>query len=390
MATCSVITVGNTICSRIAHAEYNGICTYHRNIQLRKEEAAGPLEEGKCNFILSKKGAGRCKKDQVPDAVNGPGPCSYHRKIAQNRVDTDTAIRAQIVRRQEEMRVVEGGILTEMVALWANIDENVALVLTEITGRAIARTITWQARTRIRNAFAVVLLESKDIAMRGTFGHFIQQLDNMIVNRMIADRRRAEHQERMRRLQTLAGIAGDRQNIHTAVISTQTNQGLKVLFEQVVPPDQATLFEIVTAWRELKVAEINEIQSVLQDMAEWYTRSMCRAEGDFLYMRVLDHLWSLILHSEENTELVKRLYQECFEAKGMCCDGHINRLVNVMVGFHDAFNPPLSPKEILQNKMSAIAMRDGPLDDKIKEAMEVFEEVKLPEEERQVWLDSLA
>ena len=390
MATCSVITVGNTICSRIAHAEYNGICTYHRNIQLRREEAAGPLEEGKCNFILSKKGAGRCKKDQVPDAVNGPGPCSYHRKIAQNRVDTDTAIRAQIVRRQEEMRVVEGGILTEMVALWANIDENVALVLTEITGRAIARTITWQARTRIRNAFAVVLLESKDIAMRGTFGHFIQQLDNMIVNRMIADRRRAEHQERMRRLQTLAGIAGDRQNIHTAVISTQTNQGLKVLFEQVVPPDQATMFEIVTAWRELKVAEINEIQSVLQDMAEWYTRSMCRAEGDFLYMRVLDHLWSLILHSEENTELVKRLYQECFEAKGMCCDGHINRLVNVMVGFHDAFNPPLSPKEILQNKMSAIAMRDGSLDDKIKEAMEVFEEVKLPEEERQVWLDSLA
>lgn len=390
MATCSVITVGNTICSRIAHAEYNGICTYHRNIQLRREEAAGPLEEGKCNFILSKKGAGRCKKDQVPDAVNGPGPCSYHRKIAQNRVDTDTAIRAQIVRRQEEMRVVEGGILTEMVALWANIDENVALVLTEITGRAIARTITWQARTRIRNAFAVVLLESKDIAMRGTFGHFIQQLDNMIVNRMIADRRRAEHQERMRRLQTLAGIAGDRQNIHTAVISTQTNQGLKVLFEQVVPPDQATIFEIVTAWRELKVAEINEIQSVLQDMAEWYTRSMCRAEGDFLYMRVLDHLWSLILHSEENTELVKRLYQECFEAKGMCCDGHINRLVNVMVGFHDAFNPPLSPKEILQNKMSAIAMRDGSLDDKIKEAMEVFEEVKLPEEERQVWLDSLA
>jgi hypothetical protein len=87
-------------------------------------------------------------------------------------------------------------------------------------------------------------------------------------------------------------------------------------------------------------------------MAEWYGRDMCRTEGDFLYQRVLDHLWSLILHSEENTELVKRLYQECFEAKGMCCDGHINRLVNVMVGFHDAFNPPLSPKEILQNKMS--------------------------------------
>jgi hypothetical protein len=125
-------------------------------------------------------------------------------------------------------------------------------------------------------------------------------------------------------------------------------------------------------------------------MAEWYGRDMCRTEGDFLYQRVLDHLWSLILHSEENTELVKRLYQECFEAKGMCCDGHINRLVNVMVGFHDAFNPPLSPKEILQNKMSAIAMRDGPLDDKIKEAMEVFDEVKLPEEERQVWLESLA
>jgi hypothetical protein len=390
MATCSVITLGNTICSRIAHAEHNGICTYHRNIQLRKEEAAGPLEEGKCNFILSKRGAGRCKKDQAPNALNGPGYCSYHRKIAQNRVDSDTAIRAMIVQRQEEMRVVEGAILTEMVALWANSDENVANVLTEITGRAFARTITWPSRNRLRHAFTLVVLESKEPAMRGAFGHFIHQLDTVIVNRMLADRRRAEHQDRMRRLQTLGGIAGDRQNIHTAVVSTQTNQGLKVLFEQVVPADQATLFEIVTAWRELNVAALPEIQSVLQDMAEWYGRDMCRTEGDFLYQRVLDHLWSLILHSEENTELVKRLYQECFEAKGMCCDGHINRLVNVMVGFHDAFNPPLSPKEILQNKMSAIAMRDGPLDDKIKEAMEVFDEVKLPEEERQVWLESLA
>lgn len=387
MATCSVITVGNTICSR--HATADGICTYHRNIQLRKEEAAGPLEEGKCNFILSKKGAGRCKKDQVINA-GVAGPCGYHHKIAENRIDRDTAVRALIVRRQEEMRVVEGGVLTEMVALWANSDENVPEVIAEITRRAFARTITWQARTRIRHAFALVVLDSKEPAMRGAFAHFIHQLDHVIVNRMLADRRREEHQERMRRLQTLAGIAGDRQNIHTAVISTQTNQGLKVLFEQVVPADQATLFEIVTAWRDLKIAETPEIHGVLQDMAEWYARSMCRAEGDYLYQRVLDHLWSLILHSEENTELVKRLYQECFEAKGMCCDGHINRLVNVMVGFHDAFNPPLSPKEILQNKMSAIAMRDGPLDDKIKEAMEVFDEVKLPEDERQVWLESLA
>lgn len=389
MANCSVITLGNTICTRLAHAAYNGICTYHRNIQLRKEEAAGPLEEGKCNFILSKKGAGRCKKDAVTNE-GVSGPCGYHRKIAQNRVDTDTAVRALILRRQEEMRVVEGAILTEMVALWANSDENVANVFTEITRRAFARTISWPSRNRLRHAFALVVLESKEPIMRGAFAHFMHQLDTLIVNRMLADRRREEHQERMRRLQTLAGIAGDRQNIHTAVISTQTNQGLKVLFEQVVPADQATLFEIVSAWRDLKIATLPEIQSVLQDMTEWYSRQMCRTEGDWLYQRVLDHLWSLILHSEENTELVKRLYQECFEAKGMCCDGHINRLVNVMVGFHDAFNPPLSPKEILQNKMSAIAMRDSPLDDKIKEAMEVFEEVKLPEEERQVWLESLA
>jgi hypothetical protein len=117
-----------------------------------------------------------------------------------------------IVQRQEEMRVVEGAILTEMVALWANSDENVANVLTEITGRAFARTITWPSRNRLRHAFTLVVLESKEPAMRGAFGHFIHQLDTLIVNRMLADRRRAEHQDRMRRLQTLGGIAGEWQN----------------------------------------------------------------------------------------------------------------------------------------------------------------------------------
>jgi len=39
----------------------------------------------------------------------------------------------------------------------------------------------------------------------------------------------------------------------------------------------------------------------------------------------------------------------------MCCIGHINRLVNVLVGFDDSFKPQMSKGEILQNKFSEFA-----------------------------------
>jgi hypothetical protein len=72
----------------------------------------------------------------------------------------------------------------------------------------------------------------------------------------------------------------------------------------------------------------------------------------------------------------------------MCCDGHISRLCNVLVGFDDAFAPPVPFGEILQNKMAAIAALEIETEEKVRQANTFFNEFAVPEPERVAWLEA--
>jgi hypothetical protein len=72
----------------------------------------------------------------------------------------------------------------------------------------------------------------------------------------------------------------------------------------------------------------------------------------------------------------------------MCCEGHISRLCNVLVGFDDAFQPPVSFGELLQSKMSAIAGLDVTEEEKRRQATAFFDEHGTPAEERVAWLEA--
>jgi hypothetical protein len=113
--------------------------------------------------------------------------------------------------------------------------------------------------------------------------------------------------------------------------------------------------------------------------------------GDFLYKRLLDGLWALVQRTSDpelREELRCRVAQEVMESKGMCCEGHISRLVNVMVGFDDAFKPAVSTGELLQNKMAAIAAKELETELKQAEARSVFAELGIPEAEQAAWLEA--
>jgi hypothetical protein len=95
-----------------------------------------------------------------------------------------------------------------------------------------------------------------------------------------------------------------------------------------------------------------------------------------------------IPNEETRQELVKRAFEECSESVSMCCEGHLSRLCNVMVGFDDAFMPPVSTAEILQNKMGAISLLDISTEEKIEQAKKVLEELGVPSIEHEVWLEA--
>jgi hypothetical protein len=198
------------------------------------------------------------------------------------------------------------------------------------------------------------------------------------------------------RPRTLNAIAADRQNVHTAVVAEQTNNGLNKLLEVHREAGQVRLRSVdwfASKWLTKSYGSWDRVKVVVEDMYRWHRQSYCRVENDYLYRKALDGLYLLIKQTSNNNidinnELHKRVFEECWESVGMCCDGHISRICNVLVGFDAAFAPPVPFGEILQSKMAAISNMEIETEEKIKQATAFFNEFAVPEPDRVAWLDA--
>jgi hypothetical protein len=190
----------------------------------------------------------------------------------------------------------------------------------------------------------------------------------------------------------LGRIAADAQSVHTAPVSQQTNAGTEKLLAAAIPNNQQTEKSVMRGWLSVSGNTVgwNDMLRVANDVNKWFNTPTCRAHNDNLYRRLLRGLVATINRSDDEMrpELYKRLWEECREATGMCCEGHISRLCNVMVGFDEAFQPQVSLGELMQQKMAAIATLDVSEEEKRRQATAWFDEMAVPAAERVAWLDA--
>lgn len=210
---------------------------------------------------------------------------------------------------------------------------------------------------------------------------------------IIAAQEQLREQRRRVRVRAVVGdldrLARDSQNVHTAEVVRQTREGEERLLSMPTNGKDSRI-QIVHAFSARFKGDFDHFTSIIADISLWYNRSEVRVRGDKLYARLLDGLWTLIQQQSKDirTELVTRLWQEVSESHGMCAEGHISRLMNVMVGFDDNFKPPVTQGQLLQDRLAAISLADYSLEKKLKEAEAVLEELHVPHAERAVWLDA--
>ena len=223
----------------------------------------------------------------------------------------------------------------------------------------------------------------------------LQEVDEMIFNQPFAEVR-----ERMWSIidiwnlwykgpvASLDSIASNEQSVHTTTVLKLTNDGIGILEGLVVASGQKTLDEIKAAW--LVMYSVDSVERVIADMKDWGSRPTVMHKSKNTYRNVLRGLWSKIKGFEGDlySEVLKRLWEECNEAVGMCADGHVGRLVNVLVGFDEQFKNNISPMEYFQNNIALIAANDSPLRFKIEHAIKLMDEVGLPEDQRASWLEA--
>jgi hypothetical protein len=184
----------------------------------------------------------------------------------------------------------------------------------------------------------------------------------------------------------LGDLVRDRQNIHTSEVVAQTNEQMKKLVDVHVAQKQKTLAEIESAWVGQAYVDYAKLVDVLEDMRSWGNKETVCEEGDWAYRKALRSLWAKV---KGNQELVQRLWEECYESLGLCAQGHLSRLANVLVGFEEGVAAPVNKKELFQNKISLLSVKEMGEAEKRVEVEELFREYEIPSVEHEAWLDAV-
>ena len=191
---------------------------------------------------------------------------------------------------------------------------------------------------------------------------------------------------------TLGGIAASRQSVHAPEVVQQAARGMDFLLKVKVPSgwddESKVLDELKTMWAG------EEHDTLHADIRTWWNQKSCFNADDYMYRKLLTGLWTYVKTEEDaerRKELEKRMFQECSEAVRMCCQGHTNRLVNVLGGFVPGVDVVVQrPKgEILQEQFALIgAMED--VAERTRRANEIIAELGLTADEAAPWLEAIA
>lgn len=190
-----------------------------------------------------------------------------------------------------------------------------------------------------------------------------------------------------------AQLAADSQNVHTREITQQMKDSINILLAVEVPKDQTgSVREMRVDWLERGYSEY-EVNVVYQDVVNWWNKDTIFSQGDKLYRRMLRGLWWTIKQykADVRAELEKRLWEELRDGAipySVCTQGHVARLSNVMIGFDDAFVPPVPVGEVLQQKMAAIYGMDVDYEEQLRLAKSVLDELKIPADQHGSWLSA--
>lgn len=188
----------------------------------------------------------------------------------------------------------------------------------------------------------------------------------------------------------LAQFAADKQNIHTVQSVNMTKQVVQRVLNIPVPEEYRWNMNTVskTVGEILMECRLNHVETV--EMMNRYMASDDVYElGQGVYGKVLDGVWQYVRNSTDKADLSRILKQELKDNVGMCAQGNLTRLCNVLSGYMEGVGSYESPAERLGREFPSL-MEIEDTQERIKRGQALLREVALPETEWSNWLSALA
>ena len=187
----------------------------------------------------------------------------------------------------------------------------------------------------------------------------------------------------------LIRFAADRQNIHREVT---VNEVVKKTIEKVimipVPAEYRWNMETVSKTPGEIIAECKISIAAGKLLMEKYTSDETIYEMvSGIYGKTLDSVWQYIKAHSDKEVLIKTLKIELEDNIGMCAQGNLTRLCNVLQGYLDEMPKP-SVAEILGDLLPPLmAIKDRKV--RREKALQIMRTHNVPDEEQDSWLEGL-
>ena len=276
----------------------------------------------------------------------------------------------------------------EIATLWLNryhAYENVKKVL------ARTKTILRRCKGINKNVVGTIVEDERNGAMMANQGMYL--LCRLRARDEVRELERLAEEQRVMILQqpitfvrdpvgdiALNVFGTDNQNVHRSSIQNATNISIQQIMEKPLRENLHTFLEIQVAFHKFPywLSVMDELQKDI---------SVREVIGfGFSYKDVLDHIWSIITTHVHKDELIVRLYQEISDGYGMCPNGKICRLINVLQGYDDSIIQSVS-RDAFQSKFATLI--NVPTEKRLSAAKLVLADYSIPNEEWLQWIEPL-
>lgn len=190
-------------------------------------------------------------------------------------------------------------------------------------------------------------------------------------------------------VQQLAQIANDNQNVHTSVVVEQTKKNVVEILKIPVPD----LFK----WRANKLSMTYKSIIMfchLSPKSTWQFSSMYCSDATIYEMepgifgKVVDGVWQYIRKSPDKEDLKKILAAELRDNVGMCAQGNLSRMCNVLQGYLDGIGQKESVNTILGREFQKLMEIEDQVEREAR-GVAVLRMNDVPEDQWEMWLEPL-
>lgn len=192
----------------------------------------------------------------------------------------------------------------------------------------------------------------------------------------------------------LLDILNDKQSIHTSEAVELTKKNVQKILDIPVPDAYKCKGGISSSIISLTLGEVivccpMNVSTFVELVNRYNNDETIYEMGEGIYGRVLDGIWQFIRNHEDKDALCRILAEELKSNVGMCAQGNLTRLCNVLEGYLDGLVHRESNSEILQREFSQISTLSDETEKLIRGRESLDRLGIINPVEREAWLSAL-